>query len=101
MEPDPGGSVQTCALEKLPRLEFLEPLYGGSLPAFSFLGGLLVVLAPPQLPEYPSLLALALEAAQGCVEVLTLSDTNAGHGVLAPRKNKPARAGTESANAMP
>jgi len=55
------------------------PLDGGSLFAFSFLGGLFVEFAPSQLGENARLLAGALETPQGGVEILILAYSNTRH----------------------
>jgi hypothetical protein len=50
--------------------------------AFPFLRRLLVEFAPPQLGQDSRLLAGALEAPQGGIEILVFSDANARHRYL-------------------
>ena len=54
-------------------------LDGGGLLAFPLLRGLFVEFAPAQLGENAGLLAGALETAQGGIEILVLTNTNARH----------------------
>src|SRR4029079_11734332 len=54
-------------------------LHGCGLLAFPFLCGLLVEFAPPQLGQDTRLLAGALEAPQGGIEILVFTDANARH----------------------
>src|SRR4030095_7236381 len=54
-------------------------LDGCRLLAFSFLGGLLVEFAAPELREDAGLLAGTLEAPQGGIEIFVFADTNARH----------------------
>src|SRR5437879_10319622 len=54
-------------------------LDGRGLLALALLGGLLVELAPAQLGENAGLLTGALEAPQGGIEVLILTNSNARH----------------------
>ena len=57
-------------------------LHGSGLLAFPFLRRLLVEFAPPELGQDPGLLAGALEAPQGGIEILVFSDANARHRYL-------------------
>ena len=75
----PGRLVHACAPHYQSRLPFHVSFDGGGSFAFSLLGRLLVILAPTQLGEHTRLLAGALEAPQGGIEVLTFSYTNAWH----------------------
>jgi len=54
-------------------------LHGGSFLALTLLGRLLVKFATAKLGENTGLLAGALEATQGSVEILIFSNTNARH----------------------
>jgi hypothetical protein len=58
------------------------PFYGGGLFSLTFLGRLLVEFTTPQLGEDARLFTGALEATQGGVEILILTNTNAGHSNL-------------------
>jgi hypothetical protein len=57
------------------------PLHGSGLLALAFLSGFLVKLSAPQLGQYASFLASTFEAAQRCIEVLTLSYSDARHRI--------------------
>ena len=54
-------------------------LLGGRLLALTLLGGLLVEFAATQFRQHASLFTGALETTQRGVEILVLTDTNAGH----------------------
>src|SRR5690606_34300832 len=80
----PNGRLRegiVAPFDSQPRLaELLErPLLGGERLLLPLDGGLLVVLALPDLGEDPGLFALLLEALQGVLEALTLSDAYARH----------------------
>ena len=55
---------------------------GGGLLAFTFLRRFFVVFAPPQLGQDAGLFTGSLEPAQGRIEMLTFSDSDAGHAIL-------------------
>jgi hypothetical protein len=55
------------------------PLNSGSLLALALLGGLFIELTTTQLGEDSGLLAGALEAPQGDVEIFIFANTNARH----------------------
>src|SRR5690606_20751013 len=109
---EPGGlvgrSVQALALQVCARVALQVPLDRGRPLALAFLGGFLVELTPAELGQDPRFLAGALEAAQGRVEVLAFSDSDARHSgalrskylALVPRKQTagqgPAEAGNSS-----
>ena len=70
-------------------------LHGGGFLAFPFLGGFFVEFAPPEFSQHPGLLASALEAPQGGIEILVFSNPNARHRDLCkfPQDCPPQRSG--------
>src|SRR5215469_3143761 len=74
-----AGSVQARATGLFARQLLHVALHRGRLLALALLGGLLVELAAPQLGHDTGLLAGALEAPEGGVEMLVFLDSYAGH----------------------
>ena len=97
----PGSLVHACAPHYQARLPLHVSFDGGGSLAFSLLGRLLVILTPTQFGEHARLLAGALEAPQGGIEVFTFSYTNAWHVAPGGQKNRPADAGAESTDDIP
>jgi len=57
-------------------------LHGSGFLALTFLSGLFVEFAAAQLGQYTGLFASTLEAPQGGIEILILSDADARHRYL-------------------
>jgi hypothetical protein len=58
------------------------PFHGGRLLSLTLLGRLLVEFTAPKLGEYARFFTGTLESTKGGVEILVLSNTNAGHSNL-------------------
>src|SRR5690348_9406525 len=74
-------SIETSAAGGLAGQLLHVALHGRGLLALALLGRLLVELAAAQLGHHAGLLAGALEAAQGGIEMFVLFDTHAGHSL--------------------
>jgi hypothetical protein len=86
-----GRSVPRARSREVAHAALLVTLHRGSLLALALLGGLLVEFAAPKLRKHARLLAGALEAAQGGIEILVLANANAGHRNLVDQSGLGAR----------
>src|SRR5690606_23914108 len=99
------ASVEALALGDVARGAARLALHGGGGLALALLGRLFVVLALAGFGQHASLLAGALEAAQGKLERLVFADFDAGHrnlcGLEAPAGRPRARARDRACRRIP
>src|SRR4051812_15237111 len=80
-----GASARARTRRVITRAVALEvPLHGGSLLALTFLRRLLIEFAAPKLRQHARFFARALETAQGGIEILVFTHSNARHRNLNP-----------------